>query len=127
MQYALLIYSAPEAGTEANGDASPTEHGAFDNWIAYTRALKDADALVTLARLQSVDTATSVRLRGGERLLTDGPFIETKEYLLGFYLVEAPNLDTALDWAARMPLSRYGTVEVRPVMPTPALAQIVSE
>ena len=131
MQYALLIYSTPEASAQASAEAiarsGPTEHEVSAAWIAYTRAVKDAGALVTLARLQSVDTATSVRERGGERLLTDGPFVETKEHLLGFYLVEAPDLDTALDWAARMPLSRYGTVEVRPVLPTPVLAQIVQE
>ena len=54
--------------------------------------------------------------RAGERLLTDGPFMETKEHLLGFYLLDVPDLDTALDWAARMPIMRYGTVEVRPVV-----------
>jgi hypothetical protein len=68
-----------------------------------------------------------VRLRGGERLLTDGPFIETKEQLLGFYLIEVPDLDTALDWAARMPHVRHGTTEVRPVQPTPILTQIAAE
>jgi hypothetical protein len=123
MQYALLIYSAAEASTAAD----LTQHSQVDNWIAYTRALKDAEALVTLAQLQPVESATSVRVREGEQLLTDGPFIETKEHLLGFYLVEAPNLDAALNWAARMPLSRFGTVEVRPVQPTPVLDQIVRE
>jgi hypothetical protein len=123
MQYALLIYSASEASVAAD----LTQHSQVDNWIAYTRALKDADALVTLAQLQPVESATSVRVREGEQLLTDGPFIETKEHLLGLYLVEAPNLDAALNWAARMPLSRFGTVEVRPVQPTPVLDQIVRE
>ena len=123
MRYALLIYSAPEASAEE----SPTDTGVYDDWVAYTRAVKNAGALVALERLDGVDTATSVRLRGGERLLTDGPFIETKEHLLGFYLVEVPDLDTAIDWAARMPNIRRGTVEVRPVKPTPALAQITLE
>ena len=123
MQYALLIYSASEASAAADF----TQHSQVDNWIAYTRALKDADALVTLAQLQPVESATSVRVREGEQLVTDGPFIETKEHLLGLYLVEAPNLDAALNWAARMPLSRFGTVEVRPVQPTPVLDQIVRE
>lgn len=123
MRYALLIYSAPEASAEE----SSTDTGVYDDWVAYTRAVKNAGALVALERLDGVDTATSVRLRGGERLLTDGPFIETKEHLLGFYLVEVPDLDTAIDWAARMPNIRRGTVEVRPVKPTPALAQITLE
>jgi len=65
--------------------------------------------------LTGADTATTVRLSEGERLLTDGPFAETKEHLLGFYLIEAGSLDAALDWAAKMPIMRYGTVEVRPV------------
>lgn len=123
MKYALLIYSAPEASAEE----SPTDDGVFDDWVAYTQALKSARALVALERLEGIDTATTVRLRGGERLLTDGPFIETKEHLLGFYLIDVPDLDTAIDWAARMPNIRRGTVEVRPVKPTPALAQITLE
>jgi len=61
------------------------------------------------------------------RSVSDGPFIETKEHLLGFYLIEASGLDTALDWAARMPHVRRGTVEVRPVQPTPVLTQIAQE
>lgn len=135
MQYALLIYAAPEAsaaahaeaGLETGAEARAANDGVFDDWATYTRALKDAGALLALQQLQSVGTATSVRLRGGERLLTDGPFIETKEHLLGFYLIEAPDLDTALDWGARMPHMRHGTVEVRPVQPTPALTAIVLE
>jgi hypothetical protein len=111
MQYALLIYAAPGASAR-DGQA---DGGAFQSWVEYTQALKSAGALLGAEQLDSVDTATSVRQRGGERLLTDGPFIETKEHLLGFYLVDAPDLDAALEWAARMPVARYGTVEVRPV------------
>lgn len=116
MKYALLIYGA----SGARPDVGPAADGVFDDWVAYTRALKSAGALVAVEALQEVDTATTVRRRGGERLLTDGPFVETKEYLLGFYLVEAPDLDAAIDWAARMPHIRHGTVEVRPVQPLPA-------
>ncbi len=123
MKYALLIYGAPGAST---GERA-TDNGVFDDWIAYTRALKSAGALVAMERLQEVDTATTVQVRGGDRLLTDGPFIETKEHLLGFYLVEVSDLDAAIDWAARMPHIRHGTVEVRPVQPFPALAQAALE
>lgn len=119
MRYALLIYLAPEAGTE--------ESSTDDDWVAYTRALKSAGALVALERLDGVDTATSVRLRGGERLLTDGPFIETKEHLLGFYLVEVADLDAAIDWAARMPHIRRGAVEVRPVQVGMAWQAVLAE
>ena len=119
MRYALLIYGAPGAQTAER----PTDDGVIDDWVEYTRAVKSAGALVAVERLQVADTATTVRLRGGERLLTDGPFIETKEHLLGFYLVEVTDLDAAIDWAARMPHIRHGSVEVRPVQPTPGVAQ----
>jgi hypothetical protein len=75
-----LIYGAPKA----RPDERPTDDSVFDNWVAYTRALKSSGALVALERLPGIDTATTVRQRSGERLLTDGPFIETKEHLLGF-------------------------------------------
>jgi hypothetical protein len=112
MHYALLIYRAPEAA-EPYREAGD---GVYPDWVSYTQAMKDAGALVGAEQLEEVDTATTVRLRGGERLLTDGPFVETKEHLLGFYLVDVPDLDTAIDWAARMPLVRFGTIEVRPVV-----------
>ena len=112
MKYALLIHAAPgarEAATPVAGD------GVIDSWLDYTVALREVGALLAAEQLAQVDTATSITLRDGERLLTDGPFIETKEHLLGFYLLDVPDLDTALDWAARMPIMRYGSVEVRPV------------
>jgi len=111
MQYALLIYAAPGS----RGAESRSDDGVFGSWVDYTQAVKSAGALLAAEQLESVETATSVRLRGGERLLTDGPFVETKEHLLGFYLVEVPDLDAALEWASRMPVVRHGTVEVRPV------------
>lgn len=118
MKYALLIYAAPE--TVPHGERPIEEErlsgdGVFDDYVAYTQALKSAGVLLGAEQLQMADTATSVRLRAGERLLTDGPFIETKEHLLGFYLIEVADLDAAIDWAARMPHIRRGTVEVRPV------------
>jgi hypothetical protein len=112
MKYALLLYAAPDG---ARPDEPSPDTEVYADWVAYTRAMKEAGALLAAEQLRPVDTATSVRHRGGERLLTDGPFIETKEHLLGFFLVDVADLDTALDWAARMPLSRFGTVEVRPV------------
>ena len=103
------------AAPEASAHEGHIDDGVFDSWVDYTQALKDAGALLAAEQLQEVDTATTVRLRGTDRLLTDGPFIETKEHLLGFYLLEVPDLDTAIDWSARMPIVRRGTVEVRPV------------
>jgi hypothetical protein len=116
MHYALLIYNTPGSQAAAHTDVrvQPAD-GVFDSWVEYTRALKEAGVLGGAEQLREIGTATSVRVRGGERLLTDGPFIETKEHLLGFYLVDVPNLDAAVEWAARMPAVRYGTIEVRPV------------
>lgn len=112
MKYALLIYAAPGA---AEG-AQPAGDDVIDSWLDYTAALKESGSLLAAEQLARTDTATSVTMRGGARLLTDGPFIETKEHLLGFYLLDVPDLDTALDWAGKMPIMRYGTVEVRPVL-----------
>jgi hypothetical protein len=112
MRYALLIYGEPGGGESA----PPAPEGVMDSWVDYTAAVRDAGGLHGAEQLQLPDTATTVTVRPtGERLFTDGPFVETKEHLLGFYLVEADDLDTALDWAARMPVMRYGAVEVRPV------------
>ena len=113
MHYALLVYRAPDAAATTD---VPNQDGVIDSWGDYTQALKDAGVLAGAEQLREADTATTVRLRGGERLLTDGPFIETKEHLLGFYLVDVPDLDTAVEWASRMPIVRHGTVEVRPVV-----------
>ncbi|HWG64246.1 MAG TPA: YciI family protein [Streptosporangiaceae bacterium] len=110
MRYALLIYSAPRSSE----NAAPAK-GVMTDWIAYTRALKDSGSLLAAEQLTATDSATSVRVRGDDRLLTDGPFMETKEHLLGFFLVEVPDLDTALKWAATMPTAAHGTVEVRAV------------
>jgi hypothetical protein len=112
MRYALLIYATPGA---ADG-VQPADDGVINSWLDYTAAMKESGSLLAAEQLAQVDTATSVTMRAGERLLTDGPFIETKEHLLGFYLLDVPDLDTALEWAGKMPIVRYGTVEVRPVL-----------
>ena len=111
MKYALLIYAGPGLAEAAK----PVE-GVMDNWLDYTLALKQSGALLAAEQLEQTDTATTVTVPDGERLLTDGPFMETKEHLGGFYLIDVPDLDTALDWAAKMPIMRYGKVEVRPVV-----------
>jgi hypothetical protein len=117
MKYALLIYSAPVmAEDRAPADPSPADDGVIDNWVDYTQALKDAGVVLGAEQLHPTDSATTVRLRAGDRLLTDGPFIETKEHLMGFYLLDVADLDTAIEWAAKMPLIRFGSVEVRPVV-----------
>jgi hypothetical protein len=115
MRYTLLIANAPDAWARP-ADATDTD-GVIDDWDAYTRALQEAGVLVTGAGLRGTESATSVRLRGGKRLITDGPFADTKEHLVGFYVIDVADLDAALAWAARMPNARTGTIEVRPVSP----------
>ena len=110
-QYMLLIYSPTEGGP------SPEEAQAeLPRWFEYTQQLQESGAMVAGDALQPVDTATTVRVRDGERLTSDGPFAETKEVLGGYYVIDVPDLDAALAWAEKIPNVGYGSVEVRPVM-----------
>ena len=117
MQYMLLIYG-DEIGWESLSDderkALYAEYGTF------TTDLREQGKLVSADQLQPTATATSVRVRDGEALVTDGPFADTKEVLGGYYLIEADTLDEALEWAARIPNARDGVIEVRPVVMTTA-------
>jgi hypothetical protein len=115
MKYALLIYS-PTTAEEYAAAAVPRSGDADGEWAKYTLAAKEAGVLVAAEQLTHTETATSVRVRGDDRLITDGPFMETKEHLLGFYLIDVPDLDAALEWATRMPAANGGTVEVRAAM-----------
>src|ERR1700742_2735581 len=112
MQYLLMIYqSEAEYGKidAATNKKILEEYGAFTQGIIQSGNFKAAD------RLQPTTTATTVRVRDGKTLTTDGPFAETREQLGGYYLVEAKDLDTALAIAARIPSARYGSIEVRPI------------
>jgi hypothetical protein len=109
-QYMLLMYQPVEGGP------APAEMAAeHAKWSQYAQDLKDAGLFRDTNGLGRPDVATTVRVREGERLITDGPFAETKEYLAGYFLIEAPDLDVALDWAARIPSATYGSVEIRPM------------
>ena len=113
MQYALLIYeneSRWNTTSEADQKAMFAEYHAFTESIAKSGHYKGGEAL------QPTPTATTVRVRDGKTLSTDGPFAETKEQLGGYYLIDAPDLDAALDWASKIPNIARGSVEVRPVM-----------
>ena len=109
MKYMLLIYMAEDAMNSVEREACYAESTQLCHDLA-TRG-----QFLAASPLQPVKTATSVRLREGKRLVTDGPFAETHEQLGGFYLIDAKNLDEALGVAARIPAARKGTVEVRPV------------
>jgi hypothetical protein len=109
MRYALLIYAKP-----GSHDALPEDEqrAAFGEYMA----LNEHPGVVASVRLKPVETATTVRVEGGETLVTDGPFADTKEVFGGYYVLEADHLDAALEVAARIPAARLGgSVEVRPV------------
>ena len=111
MKYLCTIY-----GDESQfADATPEQMN--EMLAAYGAFGEEAgDAILGGEGLQPTSTATTVRVRDGERMLTDGPFAETKEQLGGFYLLECNSLDEAIDWAAKIPGAQYGSVEVRAVM-----------
>jgi len=115
-RYMLLLYA---------GEADPEERGRRETemplWVQLAQDLAAAGVLVSSDRLHPVDVATTVRVRDGETELTDGPFAVTKEMLGGYYVLECRDLDEALGHAARVPLARYGSVEVRPIVDVGAL------
>ncbi|MBI3244852.1 MAG: YciI family protein [Chloroflexi bacterium] len=113
MQYLILIYSDEKA------DASATKEE-MDAWMgeywAYTEAIQKSGAYKGGEALQPTATATTVRVKDGKKVTTHGPFAETKEQLGGYYLIDCKNLDEAIDWAAKCPGARVGSIEVRPIM-----------
>ena len=113
MQYMLLIYTN-EADYEARGADANAD--ILKEYLKLNADLKERGSWKLGERLESVSTATTVRVRDGKVLKTDGPFAETREQLGGFYLVEAKNHDEAVAIAARIPGARFGSIEVRPVM-----------
>jgi hypothetical protein len=112
MQYLLLIH-ANEAGFAHMTPAEQQQGMAA--YMAYTEALKQAGAFKGSNRLQPVASATTVRIVDGKTQVLDGPFADSKEQLGGYFLIEAPDLDGALSWAARCPGAAHGIMEVRPV------------
>lgn len=116
MRYMLLLYSAEDAGpqpTDPNFEAHMAE------WFTFTNELTEAGSMLGGEALEPSSTATSVQVRDGEMLTTDGPFAETKEVLGGFYMIDVPDLDAARKWAAKIPSAPFGTVEIRPIMELP--------
>jgi len=114
MEYLILIYGDERAYgtiTEAQLKAMYQEYG------SYTQDLIKAGVMRGGNELKPVATATTIRLRGGKVLSTDGPFAETKEQLGGYYLIDVPNLDDAVKWAAKCPGAKTGSIEVRPINP----------
>jgi hypothetical protein len=112
MKYLLMIYETPAAFDARTGDDREAFLGA---WKSYADALKHAGHHVGGNGLEPPATGTTLRIRDGERMVQDGPYADTKEQLGGFFLIDVPDLDAALDWAARCPAAAYGVMEVRPV------------
>jgi hypothetical protein len=117
MRYMLLIYDDPDVWASMSEEETNAIYGEY--W-AYSEELGKSGAMVAGDALQATATATTVRVRDGQALNTDGPFAETKEQLGGYYVVEAPDLDEALAWAAKIPSARFGSIEVRPLADMPA-------
>jgi hypothetical protein len=112
MEYMLLIHADP-AGLQAMREAErSTSLAAYG---AYSEALQKAGVLRGGNRLRTADAATTVKVREGKTEVLNGPFIETREQLGGYYLIDVPDLDAALSWAARCPGASHGAVEVRPI------------
>src|SRR6476469_9525323 len=115
MKYMLLVYMDEEAMTDEERQHCYVESAQL------TRELNSTGQYLGAGPLYSVATATSVRVRDDKRVVTDGPFAETREQLGGYYLIEAKDLDEAIGIAERIPPARYGTIEIRPVMEIPGL------
>jgi hypothetical protein len=115
MKYMLLIYADEQAWTE------PEREQCYGESTQLCHTLQAEHRYLGASPLQPVSTATSVRVRDGKRLVTDGPFAETREQLGGYFMVEAKNLDQAIDIAGRIPGARKGTVEIRPLVELPNL------
>ena len=112
MQYMMLLYRS-EGMRETASKAEMDQMMAA--YVAYTEAIKNAGILVGSDRLHPAASATTVRIADGKTQVLNGPYAETKEQLGGYYLIDVPDLDAALSWAARCPGASYGIVEVRPV------------
>jgi hypothetical protein len=110
-QYMLLLYA-----DEADPAEMQKREAEMPEWYELNDSLRDAGLLRANGRLAPIESATTVRVRDGETELTDGPFAVTKEILAGYYVLECADLDQALEQAKRLPLARYGSVEVRPIV-----------
>jgi hypothetical protein len=117
MQYMLLLNETADDFAARNDAEKAGTYWA--GWNAYIGALSQAGIIVNGDGLQGPETATTVRIRDSQNLVEDGPFADSKEQLAGYFVIDVPDLDTALQWAARSPSATTASVEVRPVMPPP--------
>ncbi len=113
MQYLLLIYNDEKAAANMSKEEDDVWMGEY---MAYTEALQTAGVMASGDALHPTSAATTVRVQNGKKVTTHGPFAETKEQLGGYYAVNCKNLDEAIEWAAKCPGARTGSIEVRPVV-----------
>jgi len=113
MKYMLLIYVDEAKGAQVAKEVGATQMSA--PYIAYAEALQKAGVIRGGDRLQPTSTATTVKVADGKTQVLNGPYVETKEQLAGYFMIDVPDLDAALSWAARCPGAAHGTVEVRPI------------
>ena len=117
MQYMLLIYG-DEQGWMTMPPADLKKM--YADYSTFTKELLESGAMVGGSELSPVSTASTVRVRSGKTITTDGPFAETKEQLGGYYMIDVPNLDDAIKWAAKIPSALNGSIEIRPLAPDAA-------
>lgn len=121
MQYMLLIYGDEKTWTSmSEAEINRT----MQAYVDYSKELAASGALRGGSELAPVSTATTVRVRNGKALTTDGPFAETREQLGGYYLIDVPNLDEAIKWAAKIPSALHGSIEIRPQTENQALSRV---
>ncbi len=113
MKFALLLNGAEAEWDDLDEEA---QAAAMGDYYSVTEAMKEAGVYLGGEALTPSATATTLRIRDGKRMVTDGPFIESKEVLGGFYLIDCASVDEALDWAARLPDARIGSIEIRPLL-----------
>ncbi len=112
MKYLLMLYHDEMAGSKVSQEGIQEMMNRFNAW---SDAMTKAGVPNTFSTLHPTSAATTVRVPNGKKIITHGPFAETKEQLGGFYMIEAKNLDEAIEWAAKCPGATYGSIEVRPV------------
>jgi hypothetical protein len=119
MKYLVLIYDEDTANPPAEPPDPEVWAQVMGDYNAYTKMLRDKGAYIAGEALQPVTTATTIRVRDGQTMTTDGPFAETKEALGGFYMIEARDLDEALQLGGACPGAKFGSIEVRPIIELP--------
>jgi hypothetical protein len=120
MEYMLMLYQSKQDFADRNDPAKAPAYWA--GWKAYVEAMHASGAVKSGVGLQPPSTGTTLRVEGGKRRVQDGPFADTKEQLGGFFVIDVPDLDSALAWAARSPSANSAGVEVRPVLALKATA-----